>query len=135
MSFSYYHHKSSPSWLLKGSIKDHSRTSGRAVLTVKDLSARVRYYYHKALSCLLSMTFVFHCVSFLSCDCFSVGKLSSFSVYYLELTYCLTRPTLSLKILLYTNTETNEVIHGVFRAFRRFVQRSAGRFMRSIHAN
>ena len=36
-----------------------------------------------------------------------------------------------MRILLQTNTETNEVIHSVFRAFPRFVARSAGWLMQS----
>ena len=68
---------------------------------------------------------------------FQFGKLSSFLLYHSELTLYIPRPTLSLKILLQTNTETNEVIHGFFRAFPRFVARSAGRLMRSnvVNAN
>ena len=66
-------------------------------------------------------------------------QLANFQVsQYIICRYRRTSPdhgTLSLKVLSQTNTATNEVIHGIFRAFRRFVERSAGRLMRSINAN
>ena len=63
---------------------------------------------------------------------FQFGKLSSFLLYYLELTSYLSRPLNSLAEDLVKNYHrTNEVIHSVLRAFRRFVVRSAGRLVRS----